>query len=222
MATTKTLPDGKVVTMPAYSESADIGVINTDLSNIVDNINTLHTTRAKITNSSITAPEFVGLKITNTGSTADVITFGGGDSAGTSGNQGGIMYDHSGRYYTFRSKGTSGSGSEDFKLPAHSNDNSSHSYNILTTKDFPFERITGQASGGTLRFSAKTNVRHAYVCCASVGFHLLCNNATDSNVWMSLTTDELSAKGFTLTKSAATYTLTRTNGNSFNYEILWI
>lgn len=44
MATTKTLPDGKVVTMPAYNENADIAVINTDLSNITDNINTVNTT----------------------------------------------------------------------------------------------------------------------------------------------------------------------------------
>lgn len=43
--TTAALPDGTKLTMPAYTDSADIAVINTNMDNIANNINLLNSNK---------------------------------------------------------------------------------------------------------------------------------------------------------------------------------
>ena len=99
------------------------------------------------------------------------------------------------------------------------------SYSILTEKEFPFVRINGVSPGGTaagdgtnkISFTAPGSYRNALVCCADKHFTVYYVTSSGTAVY----SDGLPS-GWTLTRSGATYTLTRNATQSFYYTVLWI
>jgi hypothetical protein len=150
----------------------------------------------------------------------DVLTWGGGQDPGSS-NVGGILFSHEGRRYTFRGKGLNNGANEDFRLPAHSDGNSNVSYDILTTKDFPFMRAEGFSPiSGTnqITFTAPGEYRNAIVFCAAKHFTIFYTNSSDTSIY----TDNFPTGDFELTKSGSTYTLKRATSTRFHYTIIWL
>ena len=135
-------------------------------------------------------------------------------------------------YFQFRessptSDGTGLAGGYDaFSLPrVTAGQTTTNSYDILTTKDFPFARVTGFSPGGTtagdgtnkITFTAPEASRQCIILFADKMTNLYCNSLSGSTVY----SGDLPS-GWTLTKSNATYTLTRNATQAFKYTILWI
>lgn len=91
---------------------------------------------------------------------------------------------------------------------------------VLHERTSHFYRQGGQSPGGStnrITFTAQEADTHCILCYAANMSHVFCNSLTNNTVY----SDGI-ADGFTLTKSGATYTLTRSTTTAFSWTVLWI